>query len=329
MTSWADGSGDAFKNLDAAQGGTGAKLPGQHDITPEERRGYRADYDHYAWQTGEEYIKARRKEGDTETNKVTDGMASAKKIGQASDDSLWGGKQEYLKAAQQQPLGDLSDPSARLRAMSFITQDKPLGPIGKETDATDDRSNCSGASIVGAAFLAEGPEGLKKVMKALEAQDPTGGSTNRSAEYKALKAKLAKDPNSLSVADIQSLQQSTTEILKKNQLSDKELQSEIGPDATGVHGKTMDKFMNNKHSADLVKMFEKNGMEIQGVDIDGALDDKAHTGMDHWVVKLKGKDGKEAIYDPLARRGGQIIDFDEGVKHYDNAWQDTVGKPGK
>jgi len=322
MTTWADGSANAFKDLDAAQTGTGAKLPGQHDLTQDERRKYRADQDKYSYETALELIKAT---GGTK-NQTPAEANSAHRIGQAYDDSLWGGKQEYLKAAQNQPLGDLNDPSARLKAMSFITQDKALKEDGKETDATDDKSNCSGASIVGAAFLAEGPEGLKKVMSAIEKQDPTGGSTKKDPEYVALKAKLAKNPDSLTVADIQALQQHTTQVLNANQKTDKELQKEMGPDATGIHGKTMDKFM--EKSPDLVKMFEKNGMEIIGVDNDGALDDKEKKlHMDHWVVRMKGPDGKQAIYDPLARRGGQIIDFDEGVDHYNKARMDTVGKP--
>ena len=320
MTTWADGSANAFKDLDAAQTGTGAKLPGQHDLTDDERRTYRKDQDDYSFKTATDLMKAtggRMNQTPAEAN-------SAHRIGQAYDDNLWGGKQEYLKAAQNTPLGDLNDPAARLRAMSFITQDKPLLDGESATDNTQDKHNCSGASIVGAAFLAEGPDGLKKVMAAIEKQDPTGKMTKNDEEYKLLKAKLAKDPSSLSVYDIQTLQQRTTDVLGSTQKTDKELK-EAAKDADGIHSKTMDKFMDK--SPELAKMFKENGMEIQGIDNDGALDKNGQTGMDHWVVKMKGKDGKEAIYDPLARRGGQIIDFDEGVKHYDKARFDTVGKP--
>ena len=320
MTTWADGNNNAFKDLDAAQGGTGSNLPGQHAVTPEERQKYRTDQDKYSYEAATELLKATGGRKD----RITDEMSSAHKIGQAYDDTLWGGKQEYLKAAQEQPLGDLNDPAARLRAMSFITQDKPLLDGETATDNTQDKHNCSGASIVGAAFLAEGPEGLKKVMAAIEKQDPTGKATKNDEEYKLLKAKLAKDPSSLSVYDIQTLQQRTTDVLGSTQKTDKELK-EAAKDADGIHSKTMDKFM--QKSPDLAKMFEKNGMEIQGIDNDGALDENHQTGLDHWVVKMKGPDGKEAIYDPLARRGGQIIDFDEGVDHYKKARMDTVGKP--
>lgn len=321
MTTWADGSASAFKDLDAAQTGTGAKLPGQHDLTDDERRKYRADQDKYSYETALEMIKAT----NGRENQTPAPANSAHRIGQAYDDTLWGGKQEYLKAAQEQPLGDVNDPAARLRAMSFITQDKPILEGDTAEANTQDKHNCSGASIVGAAFLAEGPDGLKKVMQAIEKQDPTGKMTKLDEEYKLLKAKLAKDPNSLSVYDIQTLQQRTTDVLGSTQKTDNELKA-AAKDSSGIHSKTMDKFMSK--SPELAKMFEENGMEIQGIDNDGALDDQTkQTGMDHWVVKMKGKDGKEAIYDPLARRGGQIIDFDEGVKHYDRARFDTVGKP--
>jgi len=320
MTSWMEGSGKAFQDFDSAQSGTGVNLAGQHDVSAAERAKFNTDLDAYKYKAGTQLVDATGGRMD----RVTDAMVSSYKIGQASDSSLWGEKQEYLKAAQQQPLGDLNDPSARLKALSFITQDKPLKEGEVESEATLDKTACAGASVVGAAFLAEGPDGLRKVMKALEAQDPTGGSTGKyaSPEYKALKAKLAKDPNSLSVADIQALQQTTTEVLSKNQAKDRDLDLE---GQTGIHGKTMDNFM--RSSPQLAKMFEKNGMQIEGIDNDGALDDDAKTGMDHWVVRMKGPDGKEAIYDPLARRGGQVIDFDEGVNHYTNARQDIVGKP--
>jgi len=320
MTSWAEGSGKAFQDFDSAQSGTGVNLAGQHDVTADERAKFNTDLDAYKAHSGRQLSSATGGRMDA----ATEAMVSAYKIGQASDDSMWTEKQAYLKAAQQQPLGDLNDPSARLKAMSFITQDKPLAE-GEVAAETSDKSACAGASVVGAAFLAEGPEGLRKVMKAIEAQDPGGGSTGKyaSPEYKALKAKLEKDPNSLSVADIQALQQTTTEVLTKNQANDRTLEIEEGE--TGIHGKTMDNFMSSEASKDLRKMFEKNGMQIEGIDNDGALDDNAKTGMDHWVVRIKGPDGKQAIYDPLARRGGQVIDFDEGVKHYDNARQDIVG----
>jgi hypothetical protein len=322
MTTWADGGGQAFKDLDEATAGVGAKLPGQHAITPAERAKYNTDHNDYSYHTGTDLIakSGGRLQG------VTTEMHSAHKIGQASSDDLWGEKQEYLRAAQQTPLGDVNDPAARLKAMSFITQDKPLKPGETASEVSLDKSACSGASIVGAAFLADGPEGLKKVMQALEAQDPKGeltGKKNASPEYTKLKEKLAKDPSSLTVTDIQALQLATTEVLSKNQRADKTLDLKEGE--TGIHGQTMDNFM--KKSPELAKMFEKNGMQIEGIDNDGAIDDQGKTGMDHWVVRMKDPSGKEAIYDPNARRGGQVIDFDEGVKHYENARQDIVGQP--
>ncbi len=160
-------------------------------------------------------------------------------------------------------------------------------------------------------------------MKACEKQDPKGLSTGKTnPHYMKLKEKLDKDPNSLTVADIQALQQTTYEVLRKVQADDKTIIQE--PGETGVHGDAMDSFM--KKSPELAKMFEENGMEIQGIDNDGALDENNQTGMDHWVVKIKGPDGKPAIYDPLARRGGQVIDFDEGVKHYERAHEGFESK---
>ena len=318
MTSWADGSG-ALQAFDDAESGTGRQLAGQRDLSGDERANFRSDLDAYKASSGQQLSAITGGRMDS----ATSSMVSAYRIGQASDDALWGQKQEYLKAAQQQPLGDLTDPAARLKALSFITQDTPdqEGASVEGGGGPVDQSVCAGASIVGAAFLANGPDGLRQVMSAIEAQDPKGISTGKfaSPEYKKLKEKLAKDPNSLSVADIQALQQTTYEVLRTNQ------DPGIVPEGeNGVHGKTMDDFM--QKSPQLAKMLEKNGMQIEGIDNDGELDADGRTAMDHWVVRIKGPDGKQAIYDPLARRGGQVIDFDEGVDHYTRARQDVVGQ---
>jgi hypothetical protein len=70
-------------------------------------------------------------------------------------------------------------------------------------------------------------------------------------------------------------------------------------------------------------------MEIEYIDMDGKAEGGgAPLGMgEHYVLKIKGQgDGQpDMIYDPQARRGGQIIDFEQGVQHYDKATVDTIG----
>jgi hypothetical protein len=236
------------------------------------------------------------------------------------------------------PLGDVNDPEARMKAMSFITQDKPGQEGAMGMDGGTDKSVCAGASIVGAAFLAEGPEGLKAVMKHIESADP--GKVNTSAqmnpEYAKLKAKLAKDPQSLTVEDIQLLQQTTYDVLQSRQQKDLKAKGDLKPGdvaPSGISNDTMDAFMKGPggKDSDLQKMFDKNGMKIAFIDNDGSLDEQDHTAPDHYVVQMSNKDGKQAIYDPNARRGGQIIDFDDGVNLYNQATQDYIGdgKHGK
>lgn len=322
---WAQGSGAALQGFrdmladpspESAQG-TGLGLAGQHDVNPQERAAFNRDLDAYK----------------SQHPGATPEMIAAFRIGQteADDGLLWSkdDRAKYLEAAQQQPLGDVDDPAARLKALSFMTQQTPDKGDGKAHDI--DNHLCGGASIVGAAYLAKGPEGLKQVIASLEKQNhDLTSDKNASPEYKALKDKLAKDPASLTVADIQALQQTTYEVLNSSQEKDPDLKDQLeqakstsSDGLVGIHSKTMDHFM--EKSPELTKMLKDSGMQIEGVDTDGNVDEHGRTAMDHWVVRMKGPDGKDAIYDPNARRGGQVIAFDEGVDTYTKARKDVVG----
>jgi hypothetical protein len=321
MPSWIDQDQaiQGFNEQHMAQQGVGSSLAGQGVVSEAERAA----------------MNQRMAANRTAYNAQVPGMDQGTKdnldasfaISQATSPELFSDQQKeaYLQAAKNTPLGDVNDPKERMKAMSFITQDR----AGK--DAGDQGGSvCAGASIVGAAFLAEGPAGLTAVMKAIEAQDPSGAVLDPRVdpEYAKLKEKMKKDPNSLTVADIQVLQQSTYRVLQENQ--DKRTGYQQGDlETSGIHNKDMDLFMESEGSAELSGMLKKNGMEIKFVDNDGAIDDQGFTSPDHYVVRMTGKDGKQAVYDPNARRGGQIIDFDTGVDFYNKATQDTIGDTTK
>ncbi len=331
MGSWIDQDKaiQGFHDQNMAGQGTGSSLAGQHDVTAAERADLNSDRSTY------QYNIARLLQEHGGSRTATPEMNDAFRIGQASH---WAhfkpeDKEAYLQAAQQKSLGDVNDPQARMKAMSFISQDVP-GQAGSKNgvdfEGGVDKSTCAGASIVGAAFLAEGPDGLKAVMKAIEKQDPQGLHTGakNSPEYKALKEKIAKDPQSLTVHDIQLLQQTTYHVLESKQARGMGL-SQNDEKPSGIKDSEMDDFM--KKSPELATMFKKNGMEIQFIDNDGNVDpnhigdEQKETSAEHYVVRMTGKDGKQAIYDPNARRGGQIIDFDDGVKAYNGVTKDTIG----
>jgi hypothetical protein len=328
MGSWIDQDKaiEGFHDQNMAGQGTGSSLAGQHAVTQPERDDLNHDRSTY------QYNIARILQANGGTRTASTEMVDAFRIGQASHPAHFKpeDKEAYLQAAQKAPLGDVNDPAARMKAMSFISQDVAGQAGDKDMDGGVDKSTCAGASIVGAAFLAEGPEGLKAVMKAIEKQDPQGLHTGakNSPEYKALKEKLAKDPQSLTVSDIQLLQQTTYHVLESKQARGMGLgQNDEKP--SGIKDSEMDDFM--KKSPELASMFKKNGMEIQFIDNDGNIDPnhigdpEKETAAEHYVVRMTGKDGKQAIYDPNARRGGQIIDFDDGVKAYNGATKDTIG----
>jgi hypothetical protein len=309
--------------------GTGSGLPGQGPITPEERELLKNHYKTYTEKQGEDI--------NTQTGgrvpEATEQMKSGTRIGQAYEMWVDGeqGREEYLKAAEQTPLGDVEDPAQRLKALSFISQNESVGEDteidenGKPIDKGD--KTCAGSSIVAAAFLSEGVEGLNAVVGALKNFDPTSPylppSRLASPEVANLLRRLETDRSGrgLTVKDIQLLQQTVTHVL--NDADPEGLQDQ----RSGIANVTMDNFM--ERSEGLRDMFTRNGMEIEYIDMDGKAEGGGKPiGMgEHYVLKIKGQaEGQpDMIYDPQARRGGQIIDFEQGVQHYDKATVDTIG----
>jgi hypothetical protein len=322
MATWAQAMKDQsnpWEKLNSAAPGTaGHMMPGQRALTPEEKAKYREDMQKFKDFHGD----AISEQTGGRKTAVSDEMVSAGRIGQAYDEQLWGedAKKEYLEAAAKQPLGNTEDPAERLKVLSFLTQDVAPNEEGRENVMGE--STCAGATVVGAAFLAEGGPGLAKVISAIEKADDgdmrVTSEKYSSPEYKQLKEKLAKDPSgkSLTVADLQALQQTTTEVLQASEPP--EWRNE-----PGIVNKTMDDFL--ARSPELAGVIEQSGMQIEMIDNDGVPIDGERK-PDHYVLRIKGAEpGQDMIYDPSARRGGQIIDFEEGVKHYDKARWDTIG----
>ena len=310
--------------------GTGTALPGQGPVTAQERELLKNHYKQYTEKQGEDIHSQTR----GRVPGATDQMKSGTRIGQCYEMWVDGeeGRNDYLKAAEQTPLGNVEDPSQRLKALSFISQNESVGAEtevdenGKPIDKGD--KTCAGASIVGAAFLSEGVDGLNAVVGALKNFDPTSPYLPPSKlvdpKVADLLKRLATDKSgkSLTVKDIQLLQQTVTHVL--NDADPEGMQDQ----RSGIANVTMDNFM--EKSEGLRTMFARNGMEIEYIDMDG----KAEAGGDpvgmgeHYVLKIKGGQAEgqpDMIYDPQARRGGQVIDFEEGVKHYDKATVDTIG----
>jgi hypothetical protein len=306
MTTWHDAvesGANPWQCLDGPS--VGGTLAGQGTVTAEEKAALGTALQRY---------------GATQGG-LDDAQTSAAKIAQCYDTFVGGdeGRDEYLKAVQQQPLGDLEDPQARLKAMSFLTQNVPMDPDNPDRAMQGDNS-CGGASLVGAAFLAEGPAGLSKLVTAIEGFDPSKLASDEFAsdEYKALKKKLADGGKGLTVGDIQTLQQMTTQVLNTNDpegLNDTE-----HPRVANI---TMDRFLEQNES--ISGMMKDNGMQVEYIDSDGKRGPAGVGRGDHYVLKIKGPDGQDMIYDPNARRGGQIIDCAAGVEHYNKATVDHIG----
>jgi hypothetical protein len=306
MTTWADSvqHGDnPFSAMDDDTG-TATSLHGQGVVTKEERQALKQNLDKYS---ADHHLDEHQK--------------SAMRINQCyeSFDGGDAGKEAYLEDAAATQLGDVNDPKARLKALSFMTQN--TANWGEEQKGENDPKfggmNCGGASLVGAAYLAEGPEGLAKMMGAMQKFDPATFNSpdfkKDHPEYETLMKRIKAGGKDLTVADIQQLQDISTTALSAHNRKGHEGKE------NGVSDSALSEFLSDKNG--MADMLKDNGMEVEYIQNEGG----AKHG-DHFVLKIKGQGegGHDMIYDPKARRGGQVISCEQGVQQYDNATVEHV-----
>lgn len=125
MTKWKDAVKDGSNPWDKLddKAGTGASLPGQGDLSDEERTAYKEGIKKYTDAQGE----ALKEHTGGHFTKVNDKMTSSAMI-MGSYELFKGGnegREEYIKAAQNAPIGDMKDPGERLKTLSMLTTTSP------------------------------------------------------------------------------------------------------------------------------------------------------------------------------------------------------------
>ena len=195
---------------------------------------------------------------------------------------------------------DLESPEGRVASMDFLTQNDPSTARGEDT--------CAASSLVAAVILAEGTDGVLKLMDVME-RDP---NPNMQAQYgerlKELRARIKKG-EPLTVGDIHDLQQDVYTQIKSRELS----KPGTGGMGDATFGSSMQDYI--AASDELSEMMAKNQMEISYIDNQG--DGKSH----HAVLTIGalGKEGKAGVYDPYLRKEGQMITDPEELERYRKA----------
>lgn len=230
---------------------------------------------------------------------------------------------EYLKDAPtinlNQGLGDLGganddNKAERLKALSSLVQTDP--------DSETSQHLCGPTTLIAAAVYGKGEDGLKDLMDILEADQKDSGKPNRAMtkELAALRKKLAAPDGEVNQADIQMLQSYLYADLRNRH----EALGIDDEDHDGVHQSAMEDFINGNEA--MKKMFQANGMAVNYVDNDGLKGADGSLSADHYTLAINDKDRGQVgsapfntIYDPYARRGGQVVTAHDQIKDYDFA----------
>lgn len=208
---------------------------------------------------------------------------------------------------------------------------KALGKITQNTGSDQGEHMCGPASLVGAMIYADGAGGVAKLVEKLEAAKKAEAEAKKLASkgkgkskgqqddedpvLTGIKQKLA-DKKELDQSDIHALQVSLYEHLKKQEQNDPAIQDK---DGAGVDGKTIQDFIQG--DKDIATMFRDKHMSINFTDTDG---DKK---LNHFVLAINDPDRAKAgsvtpfntVYDPYARKGGQVVTEVDQVQDYDFA----------
>jgi hypothetical protein len=201
---------------------------------------------------------------------------------------------------------DLSTPEARIAAMNQLVQNQSkYDDDGKvKLDETGERT-CAASSLVAAAVLGQGTDGLKKLMDGMDANaaDTKAREVLDKGDLGAIRAKIEKH-EALTNHDLHTLQADLYGELNDKQtagMSDDEKKKH-----SGVAPETIDAFLANSKGMD--DLMRENHMGISTIDMLG-------NGHAHAVLSIRngGSPNGDAsatnttVYDPNFRKDGQIV----------------------
>jgi hypothetical protein len=227
-------------------------------------------------------------------------VAAAKMVG---DDWFKPGEIDASLYDPKRSLGDLGTKEERLAALAKLVQNDPNDP--------DAEYECGPTALVAAAIYSQGAGGMEALMKAMEGG---GVDKQRAKDFAELRAKLKKGDD-LEMGDVQMMKHELYETLRA-------MEGE-GAAKHGIGALKMGEFIGNNEG--VKQMFAGGDLELDFVDTDG------NAMQNHFVLGIHDPDGwktrgaaPNTVFDPYARRGGQVVTAPDQVLDYDNSWKEKI-----
>ncbi len=224
-------------------------------------------------------------------------------------------KGEYLQPGQvpaidmTAKIGNLESKEEREKFLSTFSQFNPKDPKSA--------AYCAPTALMAAAMQADGAKGLAPMVASMQAaannglQDPTHDKNQDKAikkqleELEAIQEKIKT--GEMTNKDIRYVQENLYKQLREQQKKDGTYDD---PKDLGIGDATMYNYV--KNNPYMQEAFKKGDTRLSMIDNDA--DGKRN----HWILQMgSGMFGAKSIYDPWARKGGQIVREADQVEDYE------------
>lgn len=201
------------------------------------------------------------------------------------------------------PVGNLDTKEDRLKFLQGFTQNDPKDPKSEHY--------CGPTALMAAAMVDKGQQGLTPMVAQMQAEavakaaaDPNNkDSAEQVKRFQQLQDKINK--NELTNSDMQFMQKNLYDQLQSIQAKQVDKDGKPIAHDDGINQKTMETYLSsNKGMRDAML---NNNTHLALIDSDG--DGKRN----HWVLDLQ---GEKAVYDPYARKDGQVVTAADQVDDY-------------
>lgn len=197
-------------------------------------------------------------------------------------------------------VGNLGNKDEKIEYLKTLTQQDSSDPTKQ-----DNKNYCGPTTMIAAAMYLDGPKGLNPLIEKMHKDvDSIYGKKNAAgSEFNGKLSEIQKKiaDGELTNKDVDKLKEMLYSTMHGKQLVDKRL-TDTDQVKDGIHEKIMRDYLIDTGMMDKMK---KNNMSIRNIDNDGDAD------VNHYFLRIgneKSKTLNPIVYDPYARKDGQVID---------------------
>lgn len=202
-------------------------------------------------------------------------------------------------------VGNLANTDEKLKFLKTFRQQDADDPTKK-----DNENYCGPTTIIAAAICADGAKGLSPLIVQMQKDSANTfkGDKKKMEQFKASMKDIQTriDKNELTNEDMDVLKEQLYNTMHSKQVSDKQL-GKWDRENASIHEKTMQDYLK---VTKLDKRMAETNISIKNIDNDGDLKSN------HYVLRMK-----EGVYDPYARKDGQLVTLADQVRDYDGTEQ--------